>query len=279
MISIETQLCADATEVEVRFGEVASLGGDTLVLFSLGIAPEAFVPFAWTTASETTVLCADCYGILGYSPAAGRNLELMEAGRGQEYGGVGGSGGQGVVAVRFSGARFEPSVDALPGRGRAHLAVAGAGGDVSALLRERATAPYFGGLAKRCYQYQRERNGFEEVPHFFVTDRESCGTTSFTSEATDALRELLAALPAGEEVEAVALFPCFMRGINEYGRDNVEPDALAELLPGVPVYGMFCHGELGPRRCLGFALTEPVHMDCGQHSMTSIVAIHARVVG
>jgi small ligand-binding sensory domain FIST len=76
-------------------------------------------------------------------------------------------------------------------------------------------------------------------------------------------------------VAAVALFPCFMRGKNEYGVNDVEPAAVAAQLPSVPVFGMFCHGELGPRRCLGFTIAEAPQQTCTQHSMTTIVAVHA----
>jgi hypothetical protein len=108
-----------------------------------------------------------------------------------------------------------------------------------------------------------------------VSAKAPTGTTSFTSDASGSVRELLEQLPEGHGAETVGLFPCFMRGINEYGEDNVESDAIAGLLPGKRVYGMFCHGELGPRRCLGFAPEAPPQKTCGQHSMTSIVAVHA----
>ena len=100
------------------------------------------------------------------------------------------------------------------------------------------------------------------------------GATSFVSDPEGALRELLDQAPAGSEPRAVALFPCFMRGKNEYGRNDVEPEAVSKLLPGVPLFGMFCHGELGPGGSTGFeTVGEPGQ--CRQHSMTTVVGVHA----
>ena len=48
-----------------------------------------------------SLLSAETYGILGYDESLGRNIELMEKGRGAEYGCRGGDGGQGVVVVAF----------------------------------------------------------------------------------------------------------------------------------------------------------------------------------
>jgi hypothetical protein len=170
----------------------------------------------------------------------------MEAGRGQEYGGVGGDGGQGVVAVVFSGG-FEASTDSLPTSATSHLAVATSASGATALLVKHGTAPYYGGVAKATYRYSPPSGGFDPMPRFFIsstpTPAGAVGTTSFTDDAKTAAAELLDQLPPGHRVEAVALMPCFMRGKNLYGRNDVEPDALAELLPGVAIFGMFCHGE------------------------------------
>jgi small ligand-binding sensory domain FIST len=76
--------------------------------------------------------------------------------------------------------------------------------------------------------------------------------------------------------DAVALFPCFMRGKNAYGRNPVEPDAVTALLPRTPIYGLFCHGERGPQTGLGFNSTPKPQHACTQHRMTTVVAVHAR---
>ena len=104
------------------------------------------------------------------------------------------------------------------------------------------------------------------------------GVTSFTGDAKDAIQELVGRMPPGFQAEAVALMPCFMRGKNRYGKNDVEPGVVSELLPGVPIFGMFSHGEFGPKQCLGFDSDQGPET-CGSHSMTSIVAIHASRIG
>ena len=281
MIKIQTQLCKDVETLQATMGPRLAAGTcDVLVLLALGFKPAALVPFAKTVAPGTPVFLADCYGILGFSAEEGRNVELMEAGRGREYGGVGGDGGQGVVAVAFSGGGVIATVDTLPAEGTtAHMVVAAAGSNVGAVLARQAKSIYYGGLTKATFRFVPDREQFEAVPYFFVstvaTPRRMVGTTSFTANVKGAVRTLLNQAPTGSQVEAVALFPCFMRGKNEYGVNNVEPDAVSELLPHVPVYGMFCHGELGPKQCLGFDSTRKPQQVCTQHSMTTIVAVHA----
>jgi hypothetical protein len=275
MRRIHTRLFADADALLAGFGHAPSDDCQAVVLFSLGIAPEALVPFA-KRAGEAAVLLADCYGIVGFSAETERNQELLEQGRGQEYGGVGGDGGQGVVAVALCGGTrvtTDPSVKVA--RASAQMLVTTGG---SASFVEGATAPYYGGVAKATYRYATAEERFEPVPGFVVStlagEDWAVGTTSFTADPTGSVRALLDGAPADVRVQAVALFPCFMRGKNAYGENDVEPDAVSALLPGVPVFGMFCHGELGPRRCLGFSSGADAAADCGQHSMTTIVAVH-----
>jgi hypothetical protein len=274
---IQTQLCNDTEELRAAFGPSVAGGADAVALFALGIQPQMLTAFARTVPAQTPVLLADCYGILGFSPGDGKNLELMEAGRGQEYGGVGGDGGRGVVAVVFSG-EFEPSTSSLPTLATSHLAITTSASSATALLVEHGTAPYYGGVAKAAYRYAPASGEFEHVAQFFIsstpTPAAAVGTTCFTDDAQGAVKELLEQVPEGHRVEAVALMPCFMRGKNLYGRNDVEPDALAKLLPGVAIFGMFCHGELGPKRCLGFDSTGNPEQSCRTHSMTSIVAVH-----
>ena len=276
MLKIHTRLCKDIEELQSALGPKLDSNCDLVVLFSLGFDPSSFVPFARTVASGTPVFLADCYGILGFSAEDGRNIELMEAGRGSEYGGTGGDGGQGVVAVAFSGGGVAATVETLPtGETTALMVVATHGSDINSFLNKQAASIYYGGLAKATFQYSHDREQFEAVPYFFVgTVSAPVGTTSFTSDVKGSMQTLLNQSPAGIKMEAVALFPCFMRGKNEYGINNVEPDAVSELLPDVPIFGMFCHGELGPRKCMGFEPAQKPQQFCTQHSMTTVVAVH-----
>ncbi len=279
-MQIQTQLCADVEELRTVVAPRLTGGCDVIVLLALGIEPAAFIPFAKAVTPGPQVLLADCYGILGFSATEGRNIELMEAGRGREYGGTGGDGGQGVVVVAFAGGGVLTSAETLPSEGvTAHLVVAGGGSDIGAVLARQSAVTYYGGVAKATYRYVPYEERFEPIPYFSVSTLakpdSTVGISSFTADAAGSVKTLLDQAPAGARVEVVALFPCFMRGKNEYGVNNVEPDAVARLLPGIPIFGMFCHGELGPRRCMGFDSTEPPQQSCTLHSMTTIVAVHA----
>jgi len=277
---IQTRLFADVDALEATMGPILASGCDALVLFALGFTTDDFLSFAKLAPVGTPVLLADCYGILGFAEDTERNMEFMEAGRGQEYGGVGGEGGQGVVAVAFTGGDVIATIDSLPAEGViAHMVIARSGSDVTGFLEKRATAPYYGGLAKATFVYAHEQEEFQTTPYFFVSSATAAGhtvgLTSFNADAKAAVQALLDGTPSGEVVDTVGLFPCFMRGVNEYGVSNVEPDVISELLPGVPVYGMFCHGELGPGQCLGFDAADKPQQSCRLHSGITIVAAHA----
>ena len=236
-----------------------------LLLLSLGHPPAAFETAARSAPEGVTVLLADCYGVLGTAPDGGTR-ELMEAGRGREYGGVGGSGGSGVVAVALSGAR----ADAPDAAGPAHLVIAAHG-------RPRpAGAPCLGGVAKATWRWDAAAGRFAatEGLHIALPPELRVAATAFTGEPEPALRALLEAVPPGCVPEALALFPCFMRGVNRYGRDGVEPETAARLAPGVPLFGMFCHGELGPPA--GRALEPDPGTPCVLHSMTTVAAVLCR---
>ena len=77
---------------------------DALALFHLGVSKNQVVSAIRSSGikSPQHIYLADSYGIIGFDESVGRNVELLEKGRGQEYGYRGGSGGEGVVAVIFS---------------------------------------------------------------------------------------------------------------------------------------------------------------------------------
>ena len=54
------------------------------------------------------------------------------------------------------------------------------------------------------------------------------------------------------------------------------PDAASAsaALPGVRLYGMFAHGELGPSAFAGFAGADTPAQPCTQHSMHTVLAVH-----
>lgn len=165
MTQILTQLYRDATELELAMGpRLTGAAWDAIVLFVLDLEPGDFIPFAQTVAADTPVFLADCYGILGYSAEEERNIELMEAGRGQEYGGVGGDGGQGMVVVAFHGG-VVATVATLPDAGTtAHMVVAAHGSNVGSLLAKQASSIYYGGVAKAAFRYDPDKERFETIP-------------------------------------------------------------------------------------------------------------------
>ena len=64
--------------------------------------------------------------------------------------------------------------------------------------------------------------------------------------------------------------PCFTRGVGQCGAE-LGPDELSAALPGVRLYGMFAHGELGPSAFAGFAGADTPAQPC-----TSLDAHHPR---
>ena len=77
-----------------------------MVFFSLGVKPEIISAVAGGSLGihgMCPVYIADCYGVIGWDKKQKKNVELMEEGRGSEYGAPGGQGGEGVVVVAFRG--------------------------------------------------------------------------------------------------------------------------------------------------------------------------------
>ena len=71
-------------------------------------------------------------------------------------------------------------------------------------------------------------------------------TTQFqvrdAASADEDLRQLL----AGRQADAALLFTCNGRGVNLFRQPDHDASVLSENLPGAPLAGMFCAGELGP---------------------------------
>ena len=250
---------------------------DALLLFSLG-ADHAVLRDAVKGVGCRCYL-TETYGILGYDDDQGRNVEYMEKGRGSEYGFVGGSGGQGVLAVAYSGGGVSTGHEGLPPPdARSALVVADTSGAWKSAAAAAETVPtHYGGITKEAWEL-KEDGSLHAVPYFWVAstaDAEPTGllaTQDAVGQATAALLQKLppALAPSG----AVGAFPCFTRGVNQYGAEHVEPDELSAALPGVRLYGMFAHGELGPSAFAGFAGADTPAQPCTQHSMHTVLAVH-----
>lgn len=246
---------------------------EALVLFSLGADHPVLLDALRKNDVSCPVYLTETYGILGYDNDLNRNVELMEKGRGSEYGFVGGSGGQGCLVTGFAGGAVAGHTDDFPTDASSLLIVADQSKEWA---KVEAKAPLqYGGITKECWRVT-DSGGLESVPYFWIADtsKEPIGVSTFTDDAAEAVSSLLKKMPPGRQSSrSVGLFPCFTRGVNQYGAENVESDALSSVLDDAHIYGMFAHGELGPSEFAGF-LSEPNTLPCQQHSMTSILSVH-----
>jgi len=265
----------DGSDLELALKGLVGAGPlDALVVFSLGTDHDKLLAALQNCGvSGCPVYVTETYGILGFDEAKGANVELMEKGRGSEYGCQGGDGGQGAVILAYSGGNFSAAHEAFPEGACSMMVVADGSGSFS---KVQAPTVYYGGITKQAYVFDGTK--LTSIPHFFVAALSGAGPTgiaAFNGDAGEATEGMLAKLPADHAASgAVALFPCFTRGINEYGKNDVEPNAISAKLPGCRIFGMFAHGELGPSSFAGFTPPAEARQACTQHSMTSIIALH-----
>mmetsp|Transcript_12087 Transcript_12087/g.17352 ORF Transcript_12087/g.17352 Transcript_12087/m.17352 type:complete len:356 (-) Transcript_12087:86-1153(-) len=239
---------------------------DGLVFFTLGVKPEiisAVAGGALGLHGVCPVYIADSYGIVGWDKSKKVNVELMEEGRGKEYDKVGGNGGKGVVVTAFRGGHV-PSEGDLPSDKGLHMIITD--GDTPGTAPQGAL---YGGVAKKCFKLEHSGD-LVPVPQFAVSTPQGV-VTSFTGDAGEAAKD---AFSSSDDLEVAGYFPCFCRGVNKYGEDNVEPAAFASNgMEGVPLFGMFAHGEIGPPQGSPVACDKeekPVEVE--MHSMTSVLA-------
>ena len=267
-----------------QLGSVSSMALNALVLMSLGADYSALLSAVASSKIDCPVYLTETYGIIGFDEASQAHVELMEKGRGSEYGFQGGSGGQGCVIIAFEGARAGHTSD-FPKDASSLMVIA----DTSkAFAKVASSAPlHYGGITKECYLAVNPAAGspsLERVPFFWVaspTGSAPVGVSTFTEGPSHAASALLGKLPAGWQPGAIGLFPCFTRGVNLYKEEDVESSAIAEAasLPvDARIFGMFAHGELGPSSFSGFTreASEAAGILHEQHSMTSILAVHTR---
>ena len=273
---VDTFLVREASSLAGRIKSVApaSAALNALVLMSLGLEHRQLLNAVSEAGVQCPVYVTETYGILGYDEGAGRNVELMEKGRGSEYGFVGGSGGQGCLVLAYSGGAAAGHTAAWPADAASMMVVADGSGAFAAAA---ASAPlHYGGITKEAWVLSD--GALQPVPFFWVASvaggAAPVGVTTFTGEAGEAALGLLEQAPG--PVSAVGLFPCFTRGVNKYDAEDVETAAIAQVVGASRrMYGMFAHGELGPSRFSGFDSAAPAGgVPSEQHSMTSILALH-----
>lgn len=251
---------------------------DALALFHLGFPRDQVASAILASGIACpNIYLADSYGIIGYDETLGRNVELMEKGRGKEYGYVGGSGGEGCVAVLFSSGAVAGHGDMeFPSDLASMMTVE----DVSNTFTNKVADPpvHYGGVSKENY-VMNENGELTQTPYFWVGSKENdlpVGISTFTGEAADACKDLIDKLPTDYNLSGdVGLFPCYTRGVNHYGKEDVESSAIAASTENARVFGMFAHGELGPSTFSGF-VDKATKIPCEKHSMTSILSIHCK---
>ena len=273
---VDSVLVREASSLAGRIKSVApaSAALNALVLMSLGLEHRQLLNAVSEAGVQCPVYVTETYGILGYDEGAGRNVELMEKGRGSEYGFVGGSGGQGCLVLAYSGGAAAGHTAAWPADAASMMVVADGSGAFAAAA---ASAPlHYGGITKEAWVLSD--GALQPVPFFWVASvaggAAPVGVTTFTGEAGEAALGPLEQAPGS--VSAVGLFPCFTRGVNKYDAEDVETAAIAQVVGASRrMYGMFAHGELGPSRFSGFDSAAPAGgVPSEQHSMTSILALH-----
>lgn len=258
---------------------------DALVLFSLGADHATLLQAVKENSNALSaskkndnVYLTETYGILGFDADLDSVIELMEKGRGSEYGYVGGSGGQGCLVVGYTGGVLAGHDGTPPAESTSCMVIAD---QSKAWQQVQSQAPlHYGGITKACWRVN-EKGTLESVPYFWIADKESSvGVSIFAGDADagEVTKSLLQMIPSGREATgSIGLFPCFTRGVNQYGAENVESESISRSVPNARVYGMFAHGELGPQDFVGFA-EGPNKIACTQHSMTSILAVHTSSV-
>lgn len=277
---VDTVLVREASSLAGRIKSVApaSAALNALVLMSLGLEHRLLLNAVSEAGVQCPVYVTETYGILGYDEGAGRNVELMEKGRGSEYGFVGGSGGQGCLVLAYSGGAAAGHTAAWPADAASMMVVADGSGAFAAAA---ASAPlHYGGITKEAWVLSN--GALQPVPFFWVASvaggAAPVGVTTFTGEAGEAALGLFEQAPG--PVSAVGLFPCFTRGVNKYDAEDVETAAIAQVVGASRrMYGMFAHGELGPSRFSGFDSAAPAGgpVPSEQHSETSILALHTHL--
>ena len=269
----------DGAGLSSKLGSIASTTLNALVLMSLGVDQSTLLSAIADHSIQCPVYFADSYGIIGWDESVGKNVELMEKGRGSEYGFQGGSGGQGCLVLAYSGGAKAGHSSEFPSDASSLMVVA----DTSkAFAKDLASSAWdgaplhYGGIAKEAYVLKD--GALSQVPYFWIASpskAEPIGVSTFTEDAGKSAAALIDKTPSGWAPSTIGLFPCFTRGVNLYKQEDVESAEIGERLPkDTRVYGMFAHGELGPSGGIGHWTNEPIAVPHEQHSMTSILAVH-----
>lgn len=283
--AVETFIIQGDVDVAQLSMKCAGIAGymdlSTIVFFSLGVSEQTIASAAGGALGlhgACPVFMVDCYGIVGYDEKEGKNIELMEEGRGKEYGGIGGKGGKGVVVVAFRGPAYKATIDQpqVTEAGESHMLVCNGG----AAYEPAKEGAVYGGMAKKCFVMDSNTGRVREISSFAVSGAVTSAVSTFAGDAAAAAKVAVASMPQeAKEVKSAGYFPCYMRGINKYGTDGVECAEFAENgMDNIRLFGMFAHGELGPPE--GSVLVGGADVGgsieqtpLSKHSMVSILAL------
>jgi len=283
--SVETFIIQGDVDVAKLSMKCAGISGymdlSTIVFFSLGVSEQTIASAAGGALGlhgACPVFMVDCYGIVGFDEKEGKNIELMEEGRGKEYGGVGGKGGKGVVVVAFRGPAYKATIDQqqVTEAGESHMLVCNGG----AAYEPAKEGAVYGGMAKKCFVMDSNTGTVREISSFAVSGAVTSAVSTFAGDAAAAAKAAVASMPQeAKEVKSAGYFPCYMRGVNKYGTDGVECAEFAENgMDNIRLFGMFAHGELGPPE--GSVLVGGADVGgsieqtpLSKHSMVSVLAL------
>mmetsp|Transcript_60485 Transcript_60485/g.187822 ORF Transcript_60485/g.187822 Transcript_60485/m.187822 type:complete len:294 (-) Transcript_60485:97-978(-) len=244
--AIDTFLVRGPVDAALLAAKCARLPGhfdlECVAFFALGVSAKTIGSVAGGALGlhgVCPVFIAETHGIIGWDPALGANVQLMEEG-------FGGSGGEGVVVAAFRGGCHVPSslgegqgqgVSPLP-EGRAlHMVVRASGKPATP-----SSGLVYGGLAKACYELQHSGD-LVPVSQFSVSTPFAV-LSSFTGGAGEAASASLGKLPeVAKPPIAAGYFSCAACGLDKSGEESA---AFAEHgLNGVRLFGMLSEA-LGP---------------------------------
>ena len=169
-----------AAVVANRVGSMTPSSLDALVFLSLGMDHPTLLTAIQRLRDERLtcpVYFTETYGILGFDDDLGKNVEIMEKGRGTEYGCQGGNGGEGCLVVGYSSDDGDGGGKVLSGTGpdfppnaRSLMVIADQSGSWG---NDKVKAPiHYGGITKTTWKVDQADDGIASyVDEILVVDR------------------------------------------------------------------------------------------------------------
>ena len=163
---------------------------DAVLLFSLGANHNHLLSAVSCSGIRCPVFLSETYGIIGFDKSIDKNIELMEKGRGTEYGCRGGDGGQGVVVVAFRGGTIVATHEAIPDGSLAVLVLT-SNSSPQNFLRSFSCL-YYGGVSKANYVLAEDK--FTSVENILVASAYGEGAGLTVASVTEDISKVVIAL-------------------------------------------------------------------------------------